>query len=101
MTTLMHSTKINDFANQKMSRDSNSFQSCYTELQISAELPRFCPTATAPGDIIVIVFGLEVPFVFCHAEDDRYRVIGEANVHGIMDGEFMGSKYVVEHLEIL
>jgi hypothetical protein len=40
------------------------------------------------GDQIVILCGLEMPFVIRHdVENDHYRLIGECFVLGLMDGE--------------
>lgn len=39
------------------------------------------------GDIVALVKGCQVPFVFRRQEGDRYTLISEAYVDGIMDGE--------------
>jgi hypothetical protein len=39
------------------------------------------------GNSIVLIQGASVPIILRRCEGD-YRVIGEAYVHGIMDGEF-------------
>lgn len=47
------------------------------------------PTAAQKGDLIVILFGGQTPFLLrkLESEVDDYALIGECYVHGIMDGE--------------
>ncbi|KAF5878889.1 putative heterokaryon incompatibility protein [Botrytis fragariae] len=47
------------------------------------------PGHSLPGDVIVIIFGMVQPFVIRSVGEDRWELIGEAYVHGIMDGEIM------------
>ncbi|KAM0146944.1 hypothetical protein ACHAQE_010483 [Botrytis cinerea] len=47
------------------------------------------PGHSLPGDIIVIIFGMVQPSVVRSVGEDRWELIGEAYVHGIMDGEIM------------
>jgi hypothetical protein len=47
------------------------------------------PESAEIGDIICIIYGASVPFALRPDPDGRYRRLGEAYVHGIMDGEFM------------
>ncbi|TGO29111.1 hypothetical protein BPAE_0019g00270 [Botrytis paeoniae] len=47
------------------------------------------PGHSLPGDVIVIIFGMIQPFVIRSIGEDRWELIGEAYVHGIMDGEIM------------
>jgi hypothetical protein len=47
------------------------------------------PPDTQPGDKICIFFGSRFPHVIRPGEAGRYRLVGEAYVHGIMDGEIM------------
>lgn len=58
------------------------------------------PGATTPEDLIVILFGLDMPFILRPAGDGRYRIIGESYLHGIMDGEFMNRRPVAETFTI-
>jgi hypothetical protein len=58
------------------------------------------PGGTLPGDLVVILFGLDMPFVLRPAVDGQYRIIGEAYVHGIMDGEYMNQKPTAETFTI-
>ncbi|KAF2727913.1 hypothetical protein EJ04DRAFT_391659, partial [Polyplosphaeria fusca] len=41
------------------------------------------------GDVVALVRGAQMPYVFRRQSEGRYRVIGEAYVDGIMDGEAM------------
>jgi hypothetical protein len=42
-----------------------------------------------PGDRVVVLFGAELPLVLRQDDEGYYQVIGEAYVHGAMDGEVM------------
>jgi hypothetical protein len=48
------------------------------------------PPGVQVGDIAAIIHGAEVPFLF-RRYLEKYQIIGEAYIHGIMDGEFMES----------
>lgn len=48
------------------------------------------PLGVLEGDSIWILPGADVPFVLRPAKDSMFIVIGEAYVHGIMDGELVG-----------
>ncbi|KAK8022394.1 hypothetical protein PG993_013161 [Apiospora rasikravindrae] len=43
--------------------------------------------AMQEDDIVCVVFGCMVPFIFRKSSDSRYRLVGECYVHGIMKGE--------------
>ncbi|KAK4163290.1 heterokaryon incompatibility protein-domain-containing protein [Cladorrhinum sp. PSN259] len=46
------------------------------------------PPGTREGDLLVILYGLYTPFVVRPVEgSERVRIVGEAYVHGMMDGE--------------
>lgn len=47
------------------------------------------PRHLQPGDHVVIVHGSTVPFILRSIEENKFTLIGEAYVHGIMDGEGM------------
>ena len=50
------------------------------------------PQAMVKGDEVHIVWGSDVPFILRKDESDEYhRVVGEAFIHGIMDGESLSS----------
>lgn len=48
----------------------------------------FPPTAQE-GDVIVVLFGAKVPYLLSPALGEGYRLVGEAYLHGFMDGEVM------------
>ena len=58
------------------------------------------PAHAAPGDIICVIFGAILPFVIREdgLKNSRYRLIGEAYVHGICDGEFIEKNPDVEEM---
>ena len=61
-----------------------------------------CPIESKPGDVMCILHGGHVPFIVrwseeCHA----YKLIGEAYVHGIMDGKFLENDPRVEGFVII
>jgi hypothetical protein len=46
-------------------------------------------------DLIVILLGSDVPFILRYVDNDQYRLVGEAYVHGVMQGEaILGSPKV-------
>ena len=45
------------------------------------------PAVILVGDIIAVILGLDTSLVLRRAGSDSYRIVGEAYVHGIMDGE--------------
>jgi len=53
------------------------------------------PPSTQPGDLIFLVFGRKGPCVLRPRKTgdgyDRYQLVGELYVHGIMDGEALDS----------
>lgn len=48
----------------------------------------WCPFNTRPGDRICILFGGQTPYVV-RKEGKGYRLLGEAYIHGVMDGEVL------------
>lgn len=54
------------------------------------------PAHSLPGDVVIIIFGAVQPFVVRRVGVDRWELIGEAYVYGIMDGEFMESESQAE-----
>jgi hypothetical protein len=42
-----------------------------------------------PGDLLAVVEGASVPFVFCERPAGGYELVGEAYVDGLMDGEVL------------
>lgn len=49
------------------------------------------PLVTRPGDVCCVIFGADVPFILRPSADTSgYRLLGEAFVHGVMNGEIEG-----------
>ncbi|KAF2650854.1 HET-domain-containing protein [Lophiostoma macrostomum CBS 122681] len=46
------------------------------------------PAAMQTGDEVWIIKGIEFPLILRKADDDTHTFIGDAYIHGIMDGEF-------------
>jgi hypothetical protein len=60
---------------------------CVTEKGFMAMVP----PGTREGDLLVVLYGLNTPFVVRGVEgSERVRIVGEAYVHGMMDGEAFG-----------
>jgi hypothetical protein len=78
----------------------------YTGLLAAAEARRpftsdaghlgIAPEVADVGDVICILHGATVPYALRPQNDGRYRLLGEAYVDGIMDGQFMGTAHPVE-----
>jgi hypothetical protein len=47
------------------------------------------PGATRAGDLCCIIFGSPVPLILRRA-DENYQLVGEAYVHGVMNGKAVG-----------
>ncbi|PVH72336.1 hypothetical protein DL98DRAFT_660133 [Cadophora sp. DSE1049] len=47
------------------------------------------PDQMREGDVICVMHGASVPFVLRSVGRDRFEIVGDAYVHGIMDGEAM------------
>ena len=46
------------------------------------------PSLLRPGDVLFVPFGAHVPYVIREEPSKKlWRLVGEAYVHGIMDGE--------------
>lgn len=45
------------------------------------------PAGMMSGDVVVLLFGGNVPYILRSIEDERWRFVGECYVHGIMQGE--------------
>jgi hypothetical protein len=48
------------------------------------------PITAQKGDIIAILFGCSMPVILRRYGDKGYKLVGEAYVHGIMEGEALG-----------
>jgi hypothetical protein len=51
------------------------------------------PEDTEPEDSVCILFGCDVPVVLRKQDNDTWKFIGEAYVHGVMDGEAMNRPF--------
>jgi Heterokaryon incompatibility protein (HET) len=59
------------------------------------------PCEAEPGDLVFILLGAGVPYILRqHSQDEKLQIVGEAYVHGIMDGEAMEGNQVIETLAI-
>jgi Heterokaryon incompatibility protein (HET) len=59
------------------------------------------PRETEPGDLVFILLGADVPYILRQqSQDDKLRLIGEAYVHGIMDGEAMEGDPAIETIAL-
>jgi hypothetical protein len=58
------------------------------------------PATMKAGDSVCIYFGARVPHILRPRSDNGYTFIGEAYVHGIMDGELMTEDQESEEFEI-
>ncbi|KAE9363194.1 hypothetical protein N431DRAFT_357128 [Stipitochalara longipes BDJ] len=47
------------------------------------------PRSTVPGHLVCVLRGGNVPFILKSKADGYFELVGEAYVHGIMDGEFV------------
>ena len=45
--------------------------------------------STQPDDVVCVLRGGNVPFILRKKGDGYYELVGEAYVHGIMDGSFV------------
>jgi hypothetical protein len=45
--------------------------------------------STQPGDVVCVLRGGNLPFILRKKGDRYYELVGEADVHGIMDGSFV------------
>jgi len=55
---------------------------CVTENGYVGMVPRL----TRVGDMVCLIYGCEVSYVL-REEDEKYRLVGDAYVHRLMDGE--------------
>ena len=57
------------------------------------------PAETRPWDVVCLL-GLDVPFVLRKIDVDTYIVIGEAYIHGAMDGEITNASYAPQDIKL-
>ncbi len=57
---------------------------------------------TEPGDFVFVLLGSDLPVIMRNESDTskRMQIIGEAYLHGIMDGEVMEKNPVIETIEL-
>jgi len=53
------------------------------------------PSGATSGDFIVLMFGCKMPYIL-RPIGGKYRFIGDAYVHGIMDGELIDQPYTAQ-----
>jgi len=58
------------------------------------------PAHSHPGDVICILLGALLPYVIRGGDNGRYQLVGEAYVHGIMDGEYMKKNPEIDTFEL-
>lgn len=56
------------------------------------------PSVLREGDLCCIIFGASVPFIL-RPVGSRYRLVGEAYVHGVMYGEAMAERILAEKFQ--
>lgn len=55
------------------------------------------PRETKEGDLVFILLGADTPYILRrHSQDETLHLIGEAYVHGVMDGEIMKGDPAIE-----
>jgi hypothetical protein len=59
------------------------------------------PAAMQRGDVVVVILGAELPFIFRKEDKGRYSLVGEAYVDGIMDGEILQRGSETEYFDIV
>lgn len=59
------------------------------------------PERMAMDDILVILWGCDAPIILRPLANHQYSYIGEAYVHGIMDGEFLDTNPTTETFDIV
>ncbi|KAF1996438.1 HET-domain-containing protein [Amniculicola lignicola CBS 123094] len=82
-----------------MSAVSGRMQSMYDARLFSSETGwvGLCPMNGVPGDSIVLFLGARVPYLIRKVEGgEKWKLIGECHVYGIMDGEYMKEEPVFE-----
>jgi hypothetical protein len=54
------------------------------------------PQNLQAGDLVAVLLGASVPFLLRKDENGNFRVVGEAYVHGIMDGQCVAGNPVID-----
>ncbi|KAF6803612.1 heterokaryon incompatibility protein [Colletotrichum sojae] len=58
------------------------------------------PLATAAGDSVWVIPGADAPFILRPKEGGGFLIVGEAHVHGIMNGEFAELEERLQKIEL-
>ncbi|KAJ4290840.1 hypothetical protein N0V90_010035 [Kalmusia sp. IMI 367209] len=45
------------------------------------------PQLSQIGDYVCLIYGFEVPYVLRRSSEEKYKLVGDAYIHGIMDGQ--------------
>jgi hypothetical protein len=56
---------------------------------------------TRLGDVVCIILETTAPFILRARPEDRYTLICEAHVHGIMDGELMEKSPRIQQFDLI
>ncbi len=59
------------------------------------------PATTERDDIIAIVLGAQTPFILRPVSRNRFKLVGQCYVHGIMNGEALNFNIPLEKLEVV
>ena len=59
------------------------------------------PNTMEPGDKVFIIIGCETPIILRDAGHGEYRIIGDAYVYGVMDGELVEHDPEIETIVIV
>ena len=59
------------------------------------------PSSTRSGDLVFVLPGARMPFILSAKSDGKFTLVGEAYVHGIMQGEAFDSQRLVDREVIL
>jgi hypothetical protein len=70
-------------------------------LLVSGDYLGIGPRETELGDLVFILLGADTPYILRrNSEDEALRLIGEAYVHGVMDGEAMEVNPAIETIAL-
>lgn len=82
------------------SRETHHFTLGRKLIRTQGEYIGLCTEYVQPGDRVCILFGAQVPFILRPVRE-FWEVIGEAYVHGIMDGEALEEEREIKTFEFL
>lgn len=92
VSTIPHAKELEAFSNDSVFVDA-WFRAAFQRNFCSTKQGRIglLPRGTLKGDLVAVFMGADVPFVLRATGADRYELIGECYIHGIMNGEaFVG-----------